>query len=333
MGVVYRGFDPSIERTVAIKTVHAHLLSGDSGDEFLARFNREAIAAGRCLHPNIVTVFEFGEDGGTPFIVFEYIEGTKLKKLIGKDISLSDIHKIVGQVLDALTMAHRHGVIHRDIKPDNIFICPGTHTKVSDFGIARLDSGAITRAGMMVGTPSYMSPEQIVSDSVDFRTDFYSTGVLLYEMLTGTRPFRGQNDTDIMRAILHSKHEDPRSYNPAVPTLLSQVVARALSKDLTHRFQDAEEFKAALDRAVVGAVETDIPTVKPVVTRFDEPLLDALEVGLLDHVGPIARILVRRTASTCDSFEKLLLELGYHIEDAAAREAFLKSIVSRFTNR
>ena len=211
MGVVYKGYDEGIDRYVAIKTVHRNLLSGEEGADWLQRFRREARAAGRCLHQNIVTIFEFGEQEGMPYIVMEFVEGQELSDMIrardANNIDRARAVEITAQVLDALEYAHANGIVHRDIKPGNIIILKDGTVKVTDFGIARIDSTSMTAHGSVVGTPSYMSPEQFTGQEIDRRSDIFSTGVVLFELLTGQKPFPGKSATEVMYKLLN--HQPP----------------------------------------------------------------------------------------------------------------------------
>ena len=198
MGVVYEGFDPSIERVVALKTIRADQLGGEDAPEILARFRREAQAAGRLKHPHIVAVYEYGEDAGTTFIAMEFVEGRSLKEFFSQHarFTVPQLARIMSELLDALDYSHRRGVVHRDIKPANIMILPDGTVKVADFGIARIESSNLTQTGMILGTPSHMSPEQFMGQTVDGRSDLFSAGVILYELLTGEKPFSGYRDDD-----------------------------------------------------------------------------------------------------------------------------------------
>ncbi len=188
MGVVYKGYDEDIERPVALKVLYSHLLDDDMGGELAVRFRQEAKAAARCMHSNIVTVFDYGISDGAHYIVMEYIEGVDLKTLLRseKQIEFRQAVDIAIQVLSALEYAHSNGVVHRDIKPANIMVLENGQVKVADFGIARLENSDLTQAGLMLGTPSYMSPEGQRGET-DARSDLYAVGVVLYEMLTGKR--------------------------------------------------------------------------------------------------------------------------------------------------
>src|SRR5262249_31557994 len=193
MGEVYRAHDPAIDRLVAIKVVRPELVAGSGGDQLLERFRREARAAGRRFHPNIVAIWDFGEEDGIPFLVMELIEGKSLDEILkASGLFTADRSiRIITQVLNALGFAHESGVIHRDVKPSNIMVLQQDHVKVADFGIARIDASDFTIVGDLLGTPAYMAPEQLTGAPVDHRTDLFAAGVILFEMLTGVKPFRG----------------------------------------------------------------------------------------------------------------------------------------------
>jgi eukaryotic-like serine/threonine-protein kinase len=253
MGVVYEGYDPMIKRIVALKTIRADQLAGAEGPNVVARFRREAQAAGRLNHPNIVSIYEFGEDAGTWFIAMEKIEGRELKQAFetNERFTTADIVRIMSQVLDALDYSHRQGVIHRDIKPANIFLLPGGVVKVGDFGIAHIETSNLTQVGAVMGTPSYMSPEQIMGLPVDGRSDLFSAGVILYQFLTGERPFAG-SATTTMQKVLKEDPLPPSSLNVQAPAGMDAVVRKALAKRPEDRFQTAREFADALRAAAPG---------------------------------------------------------------------------------
>ncbi len=250
MGVVVEGYDPLIERIVALKTIRPDQLTGVNAHEFLARFRREAQAAGRLTHPNIVSIYEFGEDAGVWYIAMELVKGRELKEYFeaNERFSMADITRILSQILAALGYSHKMGVVHRDIKPSNIFIGADGTAKVADFGIAHLESSELTQAGTVLGTPAYMSPEQILGLPVDGRSDLFSVGVILYQFLTGERPFTG-NGTITMRKVLEEDPLPPSRFNTQIPGALDAVVRRALAKKADQRYQSAEEFMAALEAA------------------------------------------------------------------------------------
>ncbi len=250
MGVVYEGFDPMIHRIVAIKTIRADRLGGNESATAIARFRSEAQAAGRLTHPNIVAIYDFDIDGDTWFIAMESVKGRELKEYFdgNERFAITDIVRIMAQILAALDYSHRQGVIHRDIKPANIFILTDGTAKVADFGIARLDSSTLTQVGDVLGTPAYMSPEQIMGLPVDGRSDLFSAGVLLYQFLTGERPFAGSANT-IMQKVLKEEPLPPSSLNVQLPSAMDAVVRKALAKKPADRFQTAKEFADALQAA------------------------------------------------------------------------------------
>jgi len=258
MGVVYDAWDPSIERRVALKTVRRDQLEGSEAQEMLDRFKREAQAAGRLSHPHIVSVYEYGEDDGTAFIAMEHVEGRELKDYFDKNerFPLPQVGRIMSELLDALGQAHAAGIVHRDIKPANIFILADGRVKVGDFGIARIESSNLTQAGSVLGTPAYMSPEQFMGQTVDGRSDLFSAGVILYQFLTGEKPFTGQLTT-IMHKVLMEEPVAPSALNVQVSSVFDPIVRKALAKRPDERFQNAGEFSAALQAAVAGAPAGD----------------------------------------------------------------------------
>jgi serine/threonine-protein kinase len=253
MGVVYEGFDPSIERIVALKTVRADQLGGEDAPEILTRFRREAQAAGRLTHPNVVAVYELGEDAGTTFIAMEFVKGRSLKEYLEQHTRFTtpQLARIMTELLAALDYSHRNGVVHRDIKPANVMILEDGTVKVADFGIARIEQSNLTQTGMILGTPSYMSPEQFMGQTVDGRSDLFSAGVILYELLTGEKPFTG-SATTIMHKVLQEEPLPPSRLNVQVPRPFDGVVKRALAKRPDERFQTAREFAEAIKAAVEG---------------------------------------------------------------------------------
>lgn len=247
--IVYEAVDTNLGRRIALKELNAPPnLTGQGRRERIERFNREARAAGRLSHPNIVSVFDTGEENGRYFIAMEYLEGQTLRDMLAARgvLSLRDSVDITSQILDALAYAHTNRVIHRDIKPDNIFILPGGQIKLTDFGIARLtEEPALTSNGQVFGTPSYMSPEQIVGQGIDYRSDIFSVGVLLYEMLSGRKPFLGDSVVSITYAVMNAE-PPPLS---GVPGAIADVVRRALSKRPEQRFLTADQMRMELRNA------------------------------------------------------------------------------------
>ena len=254
MGVVYEGFDPMIKRIVALKTIRADQLAGEQAETMIARFRREAQAAGRLSHPNIVSIYEIGEDEGVWYIAMEFVRGRELKNYFeaNERFTTADIVRVMTKILDALGYSHRLGVIHRDIKPANVILLEDGGVKVADFGIAHIESSNMTQVGTVLGTPSYMSPEQIMGLPVDGRSDLFSAGVILYQFLTGERPFSG-SATATMHKVLEEDPLPPSRFNVQVPGAMDAVVRKALAKRPDERFQTADEFAAALRGATERA--------------------------------------------------------------------------------
>jgi eukaryotic-like serine/threonine-protein kinase len=254
MGVVYEGWDPIIARRVAIKTVRVPDTQDDpETEEALARFRREAQAAGRLTHPNIVGVFDYGEVGDIAYIVMEYVDGPSVKSLVDKQerFAIADTMRIMTDLLTGLQFSHARGVVHRDIKPANIMLTMEGQGKIADFGIARIESSSMTQAGTVLGTPAYMSPEQFMGQVVDARTDIYSSGVLLYQLLTGERPFEGGMSA-IMHKALNTDPPLPSQISVTCPQAFDGVVRKAMAKRPEDRFQSATEFLEALQAAASG---------------------------------------------------------------------------------
>jgi serine/threonine-protein kinase len=255
MGTVYEGFDPIIARRLAIKTVRLPDVGDAEAQEELARFKREAQAAGRLSHPNIVGVFDYGETPELAYIVMEFVDGTTLKHVLDKKerFQTSEIVRIMEGLLAGLQFSHERGVIHRDIKPANIMLTKSGEVKIADFGIARIESSSMTQAGTMLGTPSYMSPEQFMGQTVDLRTDIYSSGVMLYQLLTGEKPFEG-GLTAIMHKVLNTEPPPPSALSVNIPQAFDSVVQRAMAKRPQERFGSAGEFARALRDAFENKV-------------------------------------------------------------------------------
>ncbi len=248
MGVVYKGFDPHIRRTVALKTIRKDLVDDEQEATLLARFRNEAQAAGRLSHPGIVGVYEWGEVDEVAFLAMEYVEGNSLREYFvrGTRFEGRDVVSVMVQLLEALHHAHEQGVWHRDIKPANIIIMKNGKLKVADFGIARIDSSNLTQIGAIMGTPGYMSPEQYGGDAVDWRADIFSAGVVMYQLLTGTRPFTGAAES-IAYKICHEQPPLPSAADPArCSTQFDAVVMSALAKKPEQRFQNAHAFRDAV---------------------------------------------------------------------------------------
>jgi serine/threonine protein kinase len=248
MGVVYLGKDPVIGRLVALKTIRAAAEDDLEQREFSERFLREAQAAGTLSHPNIVTVHDVGEEDETSFIAMEYVEGKNLKQLVREKAPLSwdRIAEIIAHVAEALDYAHRRGIVHRDVKPANIIITPDGAVKITDFGIAKIETSSLTETGQFLGTPNYMSPEQVTGEAVDGRSDLFSLGVVLYELLTKKKPFLGDNVTSISYKIVHEDYARLQSVDPSIPAEFDPIILQALAKDPAARYQRGSDFARAL---------------------------------------------------------------------------------------
>ena len=244
MGIVYKAKDPLIDRIVAIKTISLNLALEEK-EEYEARFYQEAKAAGRLSHPNIVTIYDVGKSGDVAYIAMEFLQGRELRDILNEDplLPIDQVLDIVVQVAQGLAYAHEHGIVHRDVKPSNIMVVRDGHVKITDFGIARMASSSVrTQTGMVLGSPKYMSPEQVMGKQIDQRSDIFSLGVMLYEMLAGQVPFNGENVNAIMYQILNAMPPPPGTLNPAVPDMLNFIVAKALAKTPDDRYRDAGEF-------------------------------------------------------------------------------------------
>lgn len=298
MGVVYKGFDPSIQRHVAIKTIRREILSEDDTGEYLARFKQEAQAAGRFVHPNVVAVFEFGDHEGTPYLALEYVAGRELKAVLAEaPLDLDTVRHIFAQVLAGLGIAHSYGVVHRDVKPQNIFVLPDGMTKVGDFGIARMDETGITRTGTFFGTPSYMSPEQFTGAAVDNRSDLYAACAVLYEMISGKRAFRGKSVTEVMYSVLETEPPDLLEIKRNVPPALASIVKKGLAKRPEDRFQSAAEFSEALESAFSGDVvklRTGPATTFKSTDALTDLVLPTVQIGIRDYHSDIMLLVERR---------------------------------------
>jgi predicted Ser/Thr protein kinase len=254
MGTVYDGWDPVIARRVAIKTVPLPENPDPETAEEIARFKREAQAAGRLTHPNIVAVYDYGETNNLAYIVMEFVDGPSLKTLLDKQerFPTETIGRVMADVLAGLQFSHERGVVHRDIKPANVMLSSDGRAKIADFGIARIEASSMTQAGTMLGTPAYMSPEQFMGQVVDARTDVYSAGVMLYQLLTGERPFDG-GLTAIMHKVLNTEPPPPSELAVTSPAPLDPVVKRAMAKRPDDRFPSASAFAEALQAALAEA--------------------------------------------------------------------------------
>jgi eukaryotic-like serine/threonine-protein kinase len=353
MGVVYKAFDPVINRPVAIKTIHKALIGQDlSGSSTTARFKNEARAVGRMAHPNIVAIYEYGEDDNTAYIAMEYVEGRTLSQILGGTPRPPecDILTLMDQLLAALDCAHKHGVWHRDIKPANLIVTNAGQLKVTDFGIARIESVVLTQITSTIGTPGYMAPEQYIGEGVDHRIDVFAAGALLYGMLVGHPPFQGSAETVMYKVV--NDHPVPPSKVPEAgrPEFYDAIVAKALAKKPEQRYASVAEFRAALAKrdlsaepdtgettiiignhhsapvAGIGVLEppSGVPrSASTTLPGWDPVTLHQVELALASFVGPMAKVMVRQAAKTHIDIAGLKASLCEHLPSDQERQRFL----------
>jgi serine/threonine protein kinase len=260
MAVIYKAYQPSLDRFVALKVLPAyHALTPG----FSERFNREARAVARLSHPNIMPIYDFGQEGGLSYIVMKYVPGGTLKERMGKPMNLKEVAQTVSQIAAALDHAHRRGVVHRDVKPTNVLFDEGDWVLLTDFGLAKMVAGEVqlTASGAAVGTPAYMSPEQGQGVEVDARTDIYSLGIILYEMATGDAPFKGDTPVMVMLKHITEPLPPPRSLNPDLPEAVERVIVRATAKKPADRYQTVGELLRELLQSLELAPHDVEPTV------------------------------------------------------------------------
>ena len=282
MGIVYKAKDPLIDRVVAIKTINLGLAL-DEKEEYEERFYQEAKAAGRLNHPNIVTIYDVGRSGDVAYIAMEFLQGRELRDIMndGGSLQIDQVLDIAAQVAMGLSYAHEHGIVHRDVKPSNIMVIRDGHVKITDFGIARMTSSAVrTQTGMVLGSPKYMSPEQVMGKAIDQRSDIFSLGVMLYEMLTRETPFKGENVNAIMYQTLNAIPAPPSALNSAVPEMINFIVAKALAKTVDDRYQDAKDLANDL-RACRDTLprSAKLPDISRPPSGTDKKFTDAIDVA------------------------------------------------------
>jgi serine/threonine-protein kinase len=364
MGQVYLGHDPGIDRPVAVKVIH-HGAGEDASlrAQAAARFCVEAQAAGRLNHPGIVSIYQFGEDQGRSYIAMEYVAGRSLREHLGRGPRFTPIEVlcVMSQLLDALQFAHDHGVVHRDVKPANLIVARDGRLKITDFGIARMESSPvtrdITRTHVVIGSPGYMAPEQYSGGGIDGRTDVFAAGVLLYQLLCGKAPFGGSEEA-VMYQIVYGETPrlPPDLLDDAARNGFDAVLARALAKLPADRYVSAAALRQALFALANGPVPDALqrtlaeppepvgppgsgasrpsrpslpigpfatPTVPP--TGWNDATLVGLERELASHLGPMARVLVRRAARGHTSLDAVRQDVAAAIQDPAARERFLRA--------
>ncbi len=364
MGIVYRAYDPHIARTVALKTVRKDLFGAAQQSGLLERFRTEAQAAGRLNHPNIVAVYDYGEDKESAYIAMEYVDGTPLHTLLAaaRPTAPERVAAWIGDLLRALAYAHARGVVHRDIKPANLLITATAQLKVGDFGVARLDTSNMTETGSMIGTPSYMSPEQFRGEAADGRADVFSAGIVLYQLLTGARPFSGTPSV-VMHQIFNHTPPPPSRLHPAIGGAYDHVLERALAKHADQRYPSAQAFLDAYEAAARDSAGADPeatlyfpverapladrpaapgPAAGPpgfgtgtgtgtgggsgsaisTVTPWKQEAFPALEAILTHQIGPMAKFLLKKIAADSDGVDALCARLLPHIPSELGRVQF-----------
>ena len=347
MGVVYRAHDPNIDRAVAIKTVHTHLIAAEERDSWLDRFAREARAAGRCMHPNLVTVFDYLIEDAAPYLVMELVEAETLgdRMARGPLPTIPEIDGLMTQMLEGLGAIHGAGIVHRDVKPANIMLLADGRLKLADFGVARVESLGATMGGM-IGTPSYMSPEQFRGAPVDARSDVFAAGVILFELLTGQKPYASRNLGELSQLVIQGAHRLPCELSPDLNEGIDAVVARALAADPESRFQGAAEFLAALTEELNSTEaralsETGARTVlvppqaetgggtalsQTLADRLPDSVFSRIESQLIEKIGPIGRVMLRKVASSTDDVERMIEMLAEQIGDPDDSRRFTEAI-------
>ncbi|MEX0970452.1 MAG: serine/threonine-protein kinase [Paracoccaceae bacterium] len=332
MGVVYKGHDPDIDRTVAIKTLHAHLMSDSERSAWLERFAREARAAGRVLHGNLVTIFDYLEQDDQPYLVMEFIESETVGDRLRRPPlpPLGEAQSIMVQMLAGLEAIHNAGIIHRDVKPANALLLPDGRLKIADFGVARVESLGATYGGM-IGTPDYMSPEQFAGQQVDARADLFAAGVIFFELLTGRKPFQASGLGELSQKVMSGNALALLELAPELPQSLDDIMRRALAVEPAARFDNARDFAAAInaamraldaqamesmERTIVAAPRNAAPATPMSQTMADllpRSAMEKIERLLAEQIGPIAKHLMRKVSSSTSSTDQLVDKLSAEI--------------------
>jgi serine/threonine protein kinase len=331
MGTVYKANDPMLERTVALKTINL-AVSANEMAEYEARFYQEAKAAGGLNHPNIVTIYDVGKTGDMPYLAMEYLEGSELHEILRHRKPLSAAHalEIAAQVADGLAYAHERGVVHRDVKPANIMVVREGLVKIADFGVARMRSSERAADMQVVGSPRYMSPEQVLRKRAEHRSDIFSLGMVLYEMLTGAPPFKGADLNAILFQIVNA--EPPRASTKVadLPEMLDSILAKALAKAPEARYQNAREFAAELRecRRQMPEASTlaDLALPEKIAQKGAETPAGALSENRRGAEGPTAETAVDEHART------LGLAKGFDSLSATARLAAETGVLGAFAS-
>ncbi len=345
MGVVYKGHDPDIDRIVAIKTLHTHLIDTSERASWLERFAREAKAAGKCLHGNLVTIFDYLERNEQPYLVMELIEqAVNVQERIARRPlpNLQEFGSIMTQMLAGLDAIHGQGIVHRDIKPANILLLPDGRLKIADFGVARIEALGATNGGM-IGTPDYMSPEQFMGQQADHRADIFGAGVIMFELLTGRKPFESNSLGELTQKVISGNGLELANLAPELPAALYQISAAALAPDPNKRLPNARAFATAIhaalrdvDRQVMNDTERTIVQLPagnpaPVVLsqtlaqQMPKSVLSRVETLLTKQIGPIAKVLVRKVSNSTTDTNQLIDQLAAEI-GPEYREEFKQAV-------
>jgi serine/threonine-protein kinase len=331
MSVVYRGLDPVIKREAALKVIRKADLESAESAQILERFKREAQAAGSLHHPNIVAIYEYGEDEDCAWIAMELVEGKSLRDhlLAGWRPDLATLPSVLEQLLEALDYSHARGVVHRDMKPGNVLVSDMGVAKISDFGIARVELSHLTQAGEVLGTPYYMAPEQYEGRDIDERTDIYAAGVIVYEVLCGRRPYDGQGGS-LLRQILQDPPPPVSTFEPRLPVTIDMVLGRALAKKPENRFRNAREFLDALKNAFPGPAQA-----KTGLAGNVGALRKALATAQTPAAKPAKPAIRRPSILFVDDEERILSSLqhlfgdSYEVETASGGIAALERLRAR----
>lgn len=349
VGIVYKGHDEQIDRPVAIKTLRPEIFEDLSeNQEALRRFASEVRSAGRCLHPNIVTIFDYVEQDSVPHIVMEYVDAGTLENVMrtGTLLPVQQVGEIMTQLLFALGHAHGKGIIHRDIKPANI-LCPSATTiKVADFGVAHIEALNLTRSGGLgaVGTPNYMAPERFLGRQADSRSDLFSAGVILFQLLTGAKPFIASSIPELMRKVMHETAPSVSTFRPELGVAFDGVVQRALARNPEDRFASAEDFIKQLEPAInartgEGIAQLDLTKLAALPATGNDPVakdrlnqtmadrlsasaIDELSRSLARSLGPMARVVMRQALLEATDIDTLLSSLTRQIKTETEAKNF-----------
>jgi len=324
MGVVYRATDPMLNRTVAIKTINMEEAGHEGMAEYEARFYTEAKAAGGLNHPNVIIIYDIGKSGHLVYMAMEYIEGRELREMLveGQPLPVLQAVEVAAQVGEGLAYAHQHHVVHRDIKPANIMITPEGRAKIADFGIARMRSSETrTQTGVILGSPKYISPEQVVGKRADHRSDIFSLGVILYQSLTGVTPFNGEGLSALMYQITNHDPVQPSAVNPQVPVMLDYIIAKVLAKSPEARYQSAADFandlrecRVQMETGQLGAsaVITATRPIPPMTLATAQALDSAPEHDSDEEVAPSSSPTkgISRAFDSQEATQRLMRQIG-----------------------